>query len=1075
MAALLIAVYAFVPTAHAQPLLPPEEGGTLPEGVDPSAGGLVGELFGQKNDLELKDTINYEACFDYSESMSITFSPKCLFSKFPPVPAPVFRYKAKHTEPTAIVELTLEPGGGALKASAPVGDIVGQGSLQSLAGLTLGGGVGTKTYVGNTNPNMPTLGRIPSIYFDGHVWGVGPLGLLDAGKGGVEEQGGGRMNALKSMICWLADASEYWAPIPFKASGHLALISPAAEGYIRYFLGDWGNRWYNKAGSAQVSATTATSFVNGFGDVSAFGLAAVGALVGHAIASDDGAKKCEARAATDRAQQQANQARLAAEQSQPKLEQLAPKATYLPAGYDQVNAGYDTCPLTGSGHYVDEETNQVAFSNCDPQERIIQLDCQNNIGRFVPAAPGHVTAVMNPYENPCATGAGQSFLLDPYTYIRAPSCKNRLSGFQQNGRFLACNDQSQTYASCGQRLTGRARLKDGHSAGETGTQEGAFELCLQPQGQKVVDHLGEHNAYLSNATVENAQAYARGVDVASKALDENLQQNNIQCTTEGKNSGVGGAAAGAAVGFGVAKGINYLKNNGTDIGGIFGGGEGNSETTSRIGEGIQSVQKSITKIFGDIKVEIQSTTLVRGFNNATKSVSAEFGAIKGEVTGTLNDFTQDNGLGSLTSLTSDAGAILALNGSLSSITNFAEHFNLVPDWLGSAVLAFNQDRIIPLYLSEQDVGDWRDENPASKASRISALQKVPLAPDVSLFGKNLAGFNCGEVGSWGQLCPLRGFVETSGNKFPASALAGWRAYHKALPKVPDRKRMKDKPTRFNLDYPHQTACYDVGDDSDEWESRRDSAGGGLLGKVFGSSGSGISSIFDAGNAGASLGGLFGTVEDKRAATGVFVYTYWKDTKCSWDVCTSPLSGLGLGDLAGIPGLESLQGVADQVNNFKKNLPGADILKNSATFNTLKGLPGASVVGGFAKNKALGAIPGAGIVGSAFGAAGAFDGSAGESGGESGGGSGNSLGGGQAECQGVGPLLSCGNTGNSSGGTPPSVVPDYLQNPDTLNGSFGAISALPGSEALTDLISNLPPVSLPKLGNLGKILKFKNEE
>lgn len=1022
--------------AHAQPFTPPT--------------GLVSDLFsgfgdGQKEDLELKDAINYDACFDYSEGMSITLSPKCMFSKMPPIPAPVFRYKAEHTEPTVIVELTMDPGGGALKKESSLGNIMGQGALGAVAGgiatgdvggALAGGAIGALS--GSRTKGSPTSistksGMTRKAYFDGHVWGVGPLGLLDAGKGGVEEQGGGRMNALKSMICWLADASEFWTPVPMKASAHLAVISPAADPYLRYYLGDWGTKWYNKAGSAQVSATTASSFASGFGDNAAYGLAALGAVVGYGMASGDGDEKCRAKASTERAKQQAGGVRESAEANEDELQELAPKATYLPAGYDQVSTGYDTCPLTGVGHYVDEETGQIGFNNCDPQERIIRLNCGTGQGQFVSSAPGPVTTTMNPYQNPCA-GNFQTFADDNYAYVRAPSCHNRLSGFKQDGKYLACNSGSTTFASCGGSLSGSGKMVPGHGSGAAGNQSGSFSLCLKPSGTKTVNHLDEYNQSLASGMTQVADDYARGVEAADEAMGQHLEDNEVVCKSDGGN-GVMGAAIGAGVGYAAGKGIEALSGQGGDL-------------TGKAGE-----------YFGDVKGKIsgaiKGSELGEGFSKAAEGMQENFDKIKGNIQGKISDVTQGAGLGSLSNAASKAGAIAAFDGSLGSMSNIAETMGVMPEWLNTAVSMFNQEKIIPLFISEQHQNDWRSENPATKMARMSLMGNAALSGSFNKIYDNLADYNCGKVGVWGQLCPLRGFTEIS-TRFQASGLAGWRAYHKALPKIPDRKRMKDKATVFNLDYPHQSSCHEIGVNPSKWESRSEQ-GGGIIGRLFGGAASGLSNIFNAGNPDAGLGSMFGSPSDKRLETGAFVYTYWKDTKCTWDVCTSPNSGLSLSDLANVPGLEALQNVSSKLDALKSNLPGMETLQGLPGVEALKGLPGANKIGGFAGDWVKGKVPGGDFIWQDKGGE--------ESAGDSGGG----------EC--LGPVVNC----DEGGGSP--YVPDYLGGsaastldpPDTLNGSFSALKSIPGAEGLNNMISGMSPANIPSLGNLGKIIKFDNKK
>ena len=295
--------------------------------------------------------------------------------------------------------------------------------------------------------------------------------------------------------------------------------------------------------------------------------------------------------------------------------------------------------------------------------------------------------------------------------------------------------------------------------------------------------------------------------------------------------------------------------------------------TAGISDSVGEVTEGISDSFGEVTEGISDS-----FGEVTEGISDSIGDITGDLEGTFGDLSGDIGLGSLSDVKSQASAILALDGSLGSVTNLAASFGVVPEWLNTAVSMFNQDTIMPLYISEDNREDWRSGDPFEKMARMSMMQSVPLANTAMGFSDNIANFSCGSVGVWGQKCPLRGFVETSGNNFPASGLAGWRAYHKALPKIPDRKRMKEgKPTVFNLDYPHQSACHEIGADPDVWETRS-GGGGGIINQLFGGAASGLSSIFSAGNPDAGLGDMFGKVSDARAESGVFVYSYWKNTK-----------------------------------------------------------------------------------------------------------------------------------------------------------------------------------------------------
>lgn len=865
----------------------------------------LSSIFGEKGDLELKDSINYPDCFEYKESMSITFHDECVEEYYPYV-FPVYKYKVEHTEPSVMIEAVFQPGGGVLQTESSLDSIPGQGGM---AGGFLGGqGMqGSQSYVGNQNPNMPTLGRMPNVYFDAHVWGVGPLGFLEATKGGdspVNNLASGNADpttvtdampagpsfgdapvpglvgesdktALKSMICWLAEAENeedgYWLPDPTSASRHLEFLALAPELYVRARLANWGSTWFNQAGSAQVSATNAGSFVDSFGDHSSFLMAAAGAVIGYAMTKDDPAYTCSAQQAVTQANAaaQENQA-IVAENQDALNEGLAREATYLPAGYNQESVGYDTCPLTGVGHYLDDNNN-IHYVNCDPQERVIKMNCSTGAAELIEDedAPGRVTEWLNPKTNPCAGRQGQRFGTDQHLYVRAPSCVNRLSSFKQGGKYLACDSQSTTYASCGRTLSGTGSMPFPpplNGVRPSSRKSGGYSLCTAPSGSRTVNQLREYNEQLAATMNGTADGTAAGMAEAQNQIDNQVAQQGADCSKSGGNNGLLGAAAGAAAGYGLGE---LMGNMDGSLGGITGAVD------------FGPLQSSIGGFTDGIKDQ---------FSGVTDAVGGVTDGIGDAVNGTLGDITGGMGLGSLSNFTSSLGALTSLNASIGSMTNLATQLGIMPEALGAFISAFNQDKLIPLYVSEMDKENWRSESPGSKMARMASMNSVPLASSVVGFSKNLSQVNCGEVGVWGQLCPLRGMVETSGDNMPASGLAAWRAYHKALPKIPDRKRMIDRPTAFNLDYPHTSACYEVGEDPEAWESRRSDRGGGIFGGggsgLFGGLASGLDGIVSGVAGSTGLGSLFGQAEDSRLETGVFVYTYWRETECEWQVCST---------------------------------------------------------------------------------------------------------------------------------------------------------------------------------------------
>lgn len=874
-------------------------------GAAASAAGVTNPLssiFGEKGDLELKDSINYEDCFEYKEKTKIVFSSKC---KAGITPMPVYRYTVEHTEPSVMVETVFQPGGGVLKTESSLTEIPGQGGL---AGSFLGGvGLkGSSSYVGNQNPNMPTLGRIPNVYFESHVWGVGPLGFLEATKGGDSPVnmladstgvpstvtdalpegpsfgdapvpglvGESDKTAMKSMICWLAEAEKegkgYWLPDPTSASRHLELLALSPELYVRARLANWGSTWFNQAGSAEVSATNGKSFVDSFGGSSAFLMAAAGAVVGYALTKDDPEYTCAAQRAVQNAGTAAQQNQAAVAENQPALQDgLAKEATYLPAGYNQVDVGYDTCPLTGTGHYLDANDN-IHFVNCDPQERVVKVNCSTGQASLIEnnQAPGGVTTWLSPQTNPCAGNQGQRFGTDPHVYVRAPSCVNRLSAFQLEGKYLACDSKSTTYATCGRTLSGTGTMPFPpplSNVPPSGTKTGGFSLCTAPSGSKTVNQLAEYNTLLNETLKATAEGTVAGLDTAQTEIDQRVVEQGADCSKSGGNNGLLGAAVGAGAGFAASKLVGNI-----------------GSVTSKIGNSIN---------FGPLKAEFggMSSGISDAVGGAKDAVGGAVGSVTEPIKGTLGELTASAGLGSLSDATSALGALTNLNASAASVANLATKLGIMPEALGSFISMFNQDKLIPLYVSEMDEQNWRTESPASKIARSAAMSTVPLASSVVGFSKNLSQVNCGEVGVWGQLCPLRGFVETSGDHFPASGLAAWRGYHQALAKVPDRKRMIGRATAFNLDYPHTSACYEIGEDPEQWESRRSDKGGGIFGSggggLFGGLAKGLGSIVSNVAEGTGLGSLFGSPEDSRLETGVFVYTYWRETECTWDVCS----------------------------------------------------------------------------------------------------------------------------------------------------------------------------------------------
>ena len=285
---------------------------------------------------------------------------------------------------------------------------------------------------------------------------------------------------------------------------------------------------------------------------------------------------------------------------------------------------------------------------------------------------------------------------------------------------------------------------------------------------------------------------------------------------------------------------------------------------------------TFSKFTSNIGSSISNSELGKTFSGMTSQIGGVLGS-DGMVGGVTSALGKAGDLASLGNVNSATGALTSLNkatGGLDSIAGMTKNGQM-GNILGSMAAAFSMKQVIPLYLSEMDEENWRSGDPISQAASGAAMASVPMAGSAMSFAGGSNGMTCGEVGAWGKLCPLRGFVGTSGNVIQASGLAGWRGYQKALPMITDKKRMAGKPTEFNLDYPHRSACFPVGTDSTEWESRMKSPMGlsGILG--------GLGSLFGAGG-----GDPSSALSDKRIADGVYVYTYWKDTACTFVVCTT---------------------------------------------------------------------------------------------------------------------------------------------------------------------------------------------
>ena len=151
-------------------------------------------------------------------------------------------------------------------------------------------------------------------------------------------------------------------------------------------------------------------------------------------------------------------------------------------------------------------------------------------------APGRVTEWLNPKTNPCAGRQGQRFGTDQHLYVRAPSCVNRLSSFKQGGKYLACDSQSTTYASCGRTLSGTGSMPFPpplNGVRPSSRKSGGYSLCTAPSGSRTVNQLREYNEQLAATMNGTANGTAAGMAEAQNQIDNQVAQQGADCSKSG--------------------------------------------------------------------------------------------------------------------------------------------------------------------------------------------------------------------------------------------------------------------------------------------------------------------------------------------------------------------------------------------------------------------------------------------------------------------------------------------------------------------------------------------------------------
>ncbi|MBI1363781.1 MAG: hypothetical protein GC134_07325 [Proteobacteria bacterium] len=330
-------------------------------------------------------------------------------------------------------------------------------------------------------------------------------------------------------------------------------------------------------------------------------------------------------------------------------------------------------------------------------------------------------------------------------------------------------------------------------------------------------------------------------------------------------------------------------------------GAGISQITGGIGQAIAPVTGAIGQVTGQISGAVGQVT--QGIGQAIAPVTGAISGAVGQVTGAIGEafggvtkslqegigqlFSGDSMLGSLGNLTEGLSAL----GTLGDIAGMAGSFM---NSLSALTNLFSDVKLAPNYISEMQETSWRHGPPGVLASLKSMIGSTPfLCTPGSVLSEigidavsNALSSIC--VGSWGPLEPRMGWVPTSGDPFPASGLAGYRAYKNIEYSIWNYKRHTRGPQRFNLDYPHKTKCENIGTPDLRWESRAANATAtpmlDLASNVFG-----VTETTGADGATSSVQNYVAAkagLSDSRLEASEYVYTYWKDSNCTMTVCTA---------------------------------------------------------------------------------------------------------------------------------------------------------------------------------------------
>lgn len=240
------AVFGMVPVVHAQ-----DAGSTVsPDSGSGDALSSIGDVFGVKNTIALKNTMNYGQCFDSSYSLTWGWSAKCKGTMYG---GPYVVIHWKYTEPSVLAEVVSQPGESALAKDSSMGSIKsGEGDGASILGSLMGG----KSMSGRSAPweasqysNMPTAGFQPSQYYEVHMWGVGPLGRFETLNGDDKDYTKATLQQVtRSMACDVGENIDYWEA-PFVPDLELQLLGSSPEMFA-LVLYNWGMDWYGGASQA---------------------------------------------------------------------------------------------------------------------------------------------------------------------------------------------------------------------------------------------------------------------------------------------------------------------------------------------------------------------------------------------------------------------------------------------------------------------------------------------------------------------------------------------------------------------------------------------------------------------------------------------------------------------------------------------------------------------------------------------------------------------------------------------------------------------------------------------------------